>query len=368
MGATAYYNEIDPYAAQWLRNLIEAGIIAPGVVDTRSIEEVTPNDLKGFTQCHFFAGLGIWSYAARLAGWPDDRPLWTGSCPCQPFSAAGKGAGIADERHLWPAFFHLIKERKPPIIFGEQVSSDAGLAWFDLVQADLEKEDYAATAFDLCAAGIGAPHIRQRLYWVADSSSARWEGRLPGRADSQREVVNGHAGRSSPAGGVADTMRNEHCGENAGGHAAPNRCASGHGAAVDFTGQSFGAMPPLFFGEPANDSGLANADGGWQQPNGAAGGGHVQLSGGRHETPTEAPGLRSTWAAGAVSGFWANPDWLMCRDGKLRPIKPGITPLANGVAGRVSILRAYGNSIVAPLAAEFIKSFMEVEAANDDAF
>ncbi|MGG5933032.1 DNA cytosine methyltransferase, partial [Salmonella enterica] len=56
MTATAYYNEIDPFAAAWLQNLIDAGCIAPGVVDTRSIEEVTANDLKGFTQCHFFAG------------------------------------------------------------------------------------------------------------------------------------------------------------------------------------------------------------------------------------------------------------------------------------------------------------------------
>lgn len=167
---TAYYNEIDPFAAQWLRNLIDAGHIAPGVVDTRSIEEVTPNDLNGFKQCHFFAGIGIWSYALRRAGWADDRHVWTGSCPCQPFSQSGKRAGVTDERHLWPHFHYLIEQCRPEIIFGEQVASKDGLAWFDIVQADLEGAGYAATAFDLCAAGVGAPHIRQRLYWVGDAN------------------------------------------------------------------------------------------------------------------------------------------------------------------------------------------------------
>lgn len=89
---SAYYNEIDPYAAQWLRNLMDYDLILPGEVDERSIVEVHPDDLKGFTQCHFFAGIGGWSLAARLARWPDDRRLWTGSCPCQPFSVAGGAA------------------------------------------------------------------------------------------------------------------------------------------------------------------------------------------------------------------------------------------------------------------------------------
>lgn len=125
---TAYYNENDPYAAAWLRNLIKAGLIAPGEVDERSIVEIKPSELVGFTQCHFFAGIGGWSYALRLAGWPDNRPIWTGSCPCQPFSAAGKGAGFADERHLWPAWFHLIEQCRPSVIFGEQVEA----AWASL--------------------------------------------------------------------------------------------------------------------------------------------------------------------------------------------------------------------------------------------
>lgn len=167
---TAYYNEIDPYAAQWLRNLIEAGQIAPGVVDERSIEDVKPGDLRGFTQCHFFAGVGVWSYALRQAGWRDDQPVWTGSCPCQPFSAAGKGAGFDDERHLWPAFQYLIEKCKPQHIFGEQVAAGNANAWFDLVQADMEGMGYAFGLTPFTAASIGAPHIRERAYWVAHSN------------------------------------------------------------------------------------------------------------------------------------------------------------------------------------------------------
>jgi DNA (cytosine-5)-methyltransferase 1 len=152
-----------------LRNLIKAGLIADGEVDERSIEEVQADELKGFTQCHFFAGIGGWSYAARLAGWDDDRPLWTGSCPCQPFSAAGKQRGTSDERHLWPVFYELIRQSNPPVVFGEQVASRLGRDWLAGVRTDLETVGYAVGAADLCAASVGAPHIRQRLWWVADS-------------------------------------------------------------------------------------------------------------------------------------------------------------------------------------------------------
>ncbi len=119
----AYYNEIDPFAAEWLKNLMKNRQIMEGEIDTRSISKVLPADVAGFRRCHFFAGIGGWDYALRLAGWPDDSPVWTGSCPCQPFSSAGKQKGHDDERHLWPEWFRLIRECRPPTLFGEQVAN-----------------------------------------------------------------------------------------------------------------------------------------------------------------------------------------------------------------------------------------------------
>jgi DNA (cytosine-5)-methyltransferase 1 len=162
-----YYNENAPHAVAALKQLMLEGVIAPGVIDDRAIEEVQPDDLRGFTQAHFFAGVGAWSVAARHAGWDDERPLWTGSCPCQPFSVAGQGRGTDDPRHLWPHLFRLVRAVRPPVLVGEQVAGRAGFGWFDGVSADLEFEDYACRAVDIPACSVNSPQRRNRLYWVA---------------------------------------------------------------------------------------------------------------------------------------------------------------------------------------------------------
>lgn len=181
----AYYNEIDPYCAQWLRNLINAGLIAPGEVDERDIREVTPGDLQGFTQCHFFAGIGGWSFALRLAGWDDARPVWTGSCPCQPFSSASHGSAsrLEDERHLWPEWYRLIAAIKPRSVFGEQ-TAQAG-DWLDCVCDDMEALGYSIGATVLPAVAVGADHERERIYFVCDAYGYR-EPRCTKHAEAPR--------------------------------------------------------------------------------------------------------------------------------------------------------------------------------------
>lgn len=399
---TAYYNEIDRNAAATLRNLIEAGLIAPGVVDTRSIEDVTQNDLKGFTQVHFFAGIGVWSYALRRAGWPDTRRVWTGSCPCQPFSAAGKGEGFADERHLWPSLYHLIRICRPGVVFGEQVASTDGLAWLDHVQADLENARYATAATDLCAAGFGAPHIRQRLFWLADTNSerregerlldlpgeryfevgrgcengrvadtggARSQGRLFGWPYTQREVVNGRPGCDRTTDGLADPHYAEYLATVARSASEAPGATPGDRADVTIAGEPLGASNDVLrladadgqqyedrYQRPGEDT-RAHRGGQTAEFTGLRGAGRVDDGG---EPAGQADGDRGDRPR-ATNGFWGDADWLFCRDGKWRPVKPGLEPLANGVAGRVAELRAYGNAIVAPVAEGFIRAYMEAK-------
>lgn len=317
MNGYVYYNELDPAAAAWLRQLIADGHLPAGDVDERSIEDVVPSDLHGYRQCHFFAGIGGWALALAIAGWPSDRPVWTGSCPCQPFSAAGARAGFADERHLWPAWQHLIAQCRPATIFGEQVASTAVGPWLDLVQADVEGMGYAFGSVAFPAASIGAPHIRDRTYWVADAIGDGSQGRLRGRSDSGRQVVDGSAGRVRA------------------------------------------------------DCGLADADG----RNASA---ERQQCGGEQRQQQADGCAIDDGHASTTHGGWDAADWLRCRDGKWRPVEPGTFPLVDGLPrgvvrvgdpsapinaarsaeGRVMRLRGYGNAIVPEQAAEFVRAFL----------
>ena len=329
MSGGAYYNEIDPYCAAWLRNLIAAGHIAAGDVDERSIVDVKPDDLAGYGQCHFFAGIGGWSYALRLAGWPDDRPVWTGSCPCQPFSAAGQGKAADDERHLWPAWLPLIAERRPAIVLGEQVEAAVGWGWLDAVFADLEDQGYACGAAVLPACGIGAPHIRQRAWFVANAGSGGIR-----RGHEHQE----HDGAQSE---VSGEIRQQRLRSDHGANGATGKLVNSASEQVGLprrARQSRGTISELGVADRLQS----------EQPTGPrTGPGETKSSGPCRE-----------FAGSSNSGFWRDLEWLPCTDGKARPVESGTFPLAHGIPGRVGRLRAYGNAIVPQVAAEFIKAAM----------
>lgn len=592
----AFYNEIDKYAAQWTRNLIDAGLVAPGVVDERSIADLKPEDVRDATQAHFFSGIAVWSHALRLAGWPDDLGVWTGSCPCQPFSQAGSRGGTADTRHLWPEWFRLIKQCRPPIIFGEQVGSsvavgparevesvqrlcdreavlgvlhelegrspldvqrmrevisedleaeiagegiggfqavegqeprggtrqrrktkgqdsrnrvrtgldrhpiesqrrilrtdrhpvqahdsevvgctvagshrpDEGVhgrehasstvlgerhgehvgaephprgrerdqdaasiifgsavdrarretdgtdvgAWIEVVQSDMESIGYTIWIAVLPAAGVSAPHIRQRLWFVAidpgqrdatrdalryalacrladdHASGLRELGREKLRAErnaSQRHDADGCGAYGGSIGDtdarpLADDVRDGLQARDVGGGApGPTRECGEASGAVD------------------TSAGLANLEQrlaaiGVYKTIGSVGDTGVH---GDREHARELPrdekehevgpanGDHAPVAAGAVGGFWADADWVYCRDDKYRPVEPRAQPVVDGSATwlecvrsagplivweevpspkplRTGMLRAYGNAIVAPVAAEFIAAVIDV--------
>lgn len=346
----SYYNEIDPYAAQWLRNLIARGLIAPGEVDERSILEVQADDLRGYEQCHFFAGIGGWSAALRIAGWPDDRPVWTGSCPCQPFSAAGKQHGSDDERHLWPAFFNLIRECRPRSVFGEQVAGAAGLAWLDHVFADLESAEYAAAAADLPACSVGTPHKRQRLFWVAHNNTA---GLSEQREHRVRQNGDTHAGvdfdRRGQDGNVADSAAR---GLGINGSAPRN---PGHAAQRDTVG---GLADPNGGNASAEREQCGGQQRQQQEDCGACGLDDTERTGLEGHQPDQGQGRRIGEARPVTEAsaldFWRDLEWIKCSDGKARPTQPGLFPLAHGVQNRVGRLRAYGNAIVPQVAAVFV--------------
>lgn len=299
--ARVYYNEISKQKAAWLRHLIEERLIADGVVDERSIEKVQPEDLDGFVQCHWFAGIGLWSLCLRKAGWDDDRPVWSGSCPCGPFSIAGRQEGFEDPRHLWPQWFRLIEKCRPDVIFGEQ--SDQALAWLDLVQGDLEGRGYAVGSVDIPAAGFGGAHRRNRLGFVADAHNTQWwadrapgnDGRWPktGRVESDRHLGNG--GASFGAGGVLGD--------------------------------------PCMAGLPDAQLGIVRRS--WR---------------GEEGRTVEQPG----------DPLWAGPDWLLCRDRRWRPIEPDLSPLVDASPARMVRLRGYGDGIDVEAFTNLISAYMEV--------
>lgn len=409
----AYYNEFDPKAAAWLRQLIKNGAIADGEVDERSIIEVQANDIRGFTQHHFFAGIGGWSYALRLAGWSDTRPVCTASLPCQPFSVAGAQKGVDDERHLLPHFIKLVKQCNFQTIFGEQVPGAIKHGWLDDLCTEMEREKYRVGQIVLTAAGEGAPHIRQRLYWVADSSKQRQSGqrelgqplhtaenqdrevnRIIGTGDINNRVENtvsyGQCERPEIRGGLSGQCQDgETCDQS---ERRSEVCRMGISSSLRLESEraeleTAGATrtSEIFDGLANSESARAgeNKRGLREMPDGHSRMGDTELHGYNGSEIRRSIGESETesrmFKPEGSNTEWSDPDWLYCRDEKYRPIKSSIEPLANGLPkgmgyssdpsepidadntqeARVMRLKGYGNAIVPQVAASFIKAFMQ---------
>jgi len=355
-----YYNEFDQFAAAWLRELIKEGLIPQGDVDERSITEVLPADLKGYTQCHFFAGIGGWSEALRLAGWSSDRPVWTGSPPCQPFSSAGNRKGQSDERHLWPVFFNLIRECAPSAVFGEQVASAIRTSWFDDLQADMEREGYATAMAVLPACGVGAPHKRDRLFYVAHRCVAYSDS--VGLSERSSQVDGGR-----PKGEQGGSPVRDFTGD----------CGQPSVTLADPDSERLNGIDPLLRGNQSRRDTQDSLQTHWGSQEHRSAVGDSQYNG-QHESEvgrgfTEASDDYaqrqdlSEQSSGAgrptQSGdlcHWSDTYGVYCADKKVRPIptESEVFPLAHGISNRVGLLRGAGNAIVPQVAAEVVKAYM----------
>jgi DNA (cytosine-5)-methyltransferase 1 len=283
----------------------------------------------------------------------------------------------------------------------------------------LEGAGYAVGAADLCAAGVGAPHIRQRLYWVANADvSANERGQSQ---PSERAVEKGDDGLCrraySSTGGLGidgsapgnaghapqrdPTCRQRHpeasdddfCG-SCGKYwdycdcvlpGLPRRAEAEDGAnearGQDAPGNVSGILESATAAEACPSGGLANSE-----CNGVGAGRGREAVEGRAITERSAqqsdrlcddsrmanpnggkPSYRDVQRGrrlvqltqDPLAGFWRGSDWLACTDGKARPVEPGTFPLAHGYTGRVGQLRAYGNSLCEAVAQEFVEAVME---------
>lgn len=357
----ALYHDIDELKCEVIREAIKARAITDGEVICGDIKQVDPEQLLGFRRVHFFAGGGFWDLALNYAGW-GDRPVWTGSCPCPSFSSAGKGGGFDDPRHLWPDWFKLIRERRPPVVFGEQADAAVGFGWVDLVQTDLEASSYAFGKVVFGAHSVGAPHIRQRLYFVGECANAqesKWRR-------TERAEYGG--GRPQEVGGSSAAL---HCPHPDGRHTSNGDIQRSGEQRLFAQDSSVGEHNHSFrYGRRAIRKHDAEHE--WKLTNStvqtgveidAVRKGLQGLSG--NERDWRGPGwldpqqARSIAASGANRGFWKDCDWWYGRDGRYRPIGPGLQPLAHGSPARVGRLRLYDDGIVVAQAAEFIKAYKE---------
>lgn len=243
----------------------------------------------------------------------------TGGFPCQPFSVAGQRKGKEDARHLWPENFRIVKELRPKIFIGENVTGIIGLA-LEEVLSDLESEGYETEPFIIPACAVGANHKRDRVWIVAYSNCIRWQ-------DEQKE--NGQL--------LCDRIRNSKTQKQSGRF--EQRGTIEHGAILSDT-ENIGRKQSGYSRERRtgfkNSSGndgrtLSNANGiGWEN---------------------WLHGEKSEWAAGKLRDSYTQFDWRTYWQ-----TEPGVGRVANGIPSRVDRIKGLGNAIDFRVAIELFRA------------
>jgi len=140
-----------------------------------------------------------------------------GGYPCQPFSVAGRQKGEEDPRHLWPEYFRLVRELRPSYVIGENVGGHIRLG-LDSVLEDLDSENYTVRCFSVEAASLGAPHRRERIFWIADRNPNG------NNVDQKRKIQERASAKSyGTCDDVSDTQSERRGGRNRGGRGAEQR-------------------------------------------------------------------------------------------------------------------------------------------------
>lgn len=343
-----FYNDFDSKNCAWMQQLIEDKQIPNGKVVCQDIITIKPNELQGYTQHHFFAGVGGWPAAISRAGWPNSRPIWSASLPCQPFSHAGEGKGFEDPRaQLWNPFLELVKVQRPELIVGEQVQAAIGKGWLDRVQADLEAEGYTVGAIVLGAHSVGAPHRRQRIYWMAHTKDSD--------RGSEQQAEGERVGWSGSSGG--GRVGNSGIVRRDKGISRDGRSEASEGSA-HWSGADRPSVKWVANGEQSGLEGHA---------------GDGDRGGEPRRQQAEATG------SVAASGAWSDFRIIHFRDGSKRRIESSLEPmvarLPKGVVcgsdqsvpidpqasaeARVMRLHGYGNALTLPVAVAFIQCIMD---------
>jgi DNA (cytosine-5)-methyltransferase 1 len=256
---------------------------------------------------------------------------------------------------------------------GEQVAGAAGYGWLDGVRSDLESESYACDGVDIPACAANAPHIRSRLYWVAmdNTQSKRLERRFDNSTKPSIETRNSNIGTTSCD---SHDMADADCEQLRGGHARepiiPSSSNEGEAWERQRVWVDAGADGDVIASDMADTQSIGRRQG-TEDIRGLSEGNRQEGTTRRFTVNNYSLNVANADDAGRQgrtvyakcsdeqSAWSQSVEWRRGADGKTRRVKSGLCLLAHGVPARVGKLRAYGNAIVPPLAAEVIKAFME---------